>query len=228
MTIRRWFYLMVGLCAVSLYVSVVNVFDPSGILLYVLGGLVVAGVLYIGVLVYRGGDKQQVTLKLKHVENTRSSIFVDGDYTLMVERSDAPVTQVSSLVRETFTEQDIQRMFRLLTDWKATHAFIWDESTLYDTLAVVAAPSKTTDGSVRLEVVHTKRTKQFVVKGELHHIKTDTFYQTYSINGLHFRLTNVFDEDLERYGEWTLCVDHISDAHRGVIVNRVFDEGGQR
>jgi len=48
MTIRRWFYLMVGLCAVSLYVSVVNVLNPSGALLYVLGGLAVAGILYVG------------------------------------------------------------------------------------------------------------------------------------------------------------------------------------
>ena len=227
MTIRRWFYLTVGLCAVSLYVSVVNVFNPSGVLLYVLGGLAVVGVLYIGVLVYRGGDTQQVALKLKHEENTRSSVFADGGYTLMVERSDSPVTQVSDLVKETFTEQDMQRMFQHLTDWKATHAFTWDESTLYDTLAVVATPSKTAEGSVQLEVVHTKRTKQFVVKGVLHHIPTDKCDQMYSISGLHFRLTNVFEDDLGKSGEWTLCVDHISEAHRGVIVNKVFDEGGQ-
>lgn len=227
MIIRRWFYLMVGLCAVSLYATVVNVFDPSGVLLYVLVGLAVAGVLYIGVLVYRGGDTQQVALKLKHEENTRSSVFADGGYTLMVERSDSPVTRVSDLVKETFTEQDMQRMFQQLTDWKATHAFTWDESTLYDTLAVVATPSKATDGSVQLEVVHDKRTKQFVVKGVLHHIPTDKCDQMYSISGLHFHLTNVFEDDLGKSGEWTLCVDHISDAHRGVIVNRVFDEGGQ-
>ena len=87
MTIRRWFYLMVGLCAVSLYVSVVNVFNPSGALLYVLGGLAVAGILYVGSNESSGYDRKRFG-RVRYAVCAGSRIIWKGcaDYAVIFSR----------------------------------------------------------------------------------------------------------------------------------------------
>lgn len=226
MTLRAWTNTLGGLFLICVYASIYNLIAPKGLTLYIMVGIGVLILWYIGLILYRSTDKRQIKLKLKMHKDQPDDIFSTKKYVLAKETSSRALASTSDIVRETYGKDEIVGMLDFVHNWKEKNGFEWGNTTVYDELSIEGE----LDTKVDYSITQLKYTKTFKIKGTLEVYDAEEDQKTgqnkdkgkdngsskdrdkvYTISGLTFYLSNVLPEDEGKMAVWSISVNTKND-----------------